>query len=252
MMYVHNKWVRLGRRRCSFRWTLFLHYLSCVCARTCGARVGVPINENGGGRVRGVLVHVRAGPPRPAGRRANASWPRRRATGFPQPHHEWTAAARTIFKSDGGGGGATTPPPTSRSRRHSSFATRTVLTRTVDANRLVIRIIIITTTTTILFLVLFFGSLFSRNLSVTIRRSSVEYIITHIILSARSGGYEPVRHVLEIRTTQSAPRRSEQQGGPDQAPVAAVGGEGRRLLWRWEKRDSVWFLEAFISYIIII
>lgn len=131
MMYVHNKWVRLGRRRCSFRWTLFLH-LSCVCARTCGARVGVPINENGGGRVRGVLARARAGSPRPAGRRANASWPRRRATGFPQPHHEWTAAARTIFKS-GGGGTTTTPPPTTVRSRHSSFATRTVLTRTVDA-----------------------------------------------------------------------------------------------------------------------
>lgn len=113
MMYVHNKWVRLSRRRCSFRWTLFFYiiYRACVCAHLWSTRVGVPINEHGGGRVRGALARARAGPLRPAGRRTNASWPWRRATGFPQPRHEWTTAAvaaRTIFKS---GGSATTTPP---------------------------------------------------------------------------------------------------------------------------------------------
>jgi len=38
-----------------------------------------------------------------------------------------------------------------------------------------------------------------------------------------------VRDVFGIRTTAPVPGRPQQQGGQEQAPVAAVGGAGRQL-----------------------
>lgn len=221
-------------------------YIPCAC--TCGeqhrTQVGVPINENGGGSVRGVRTLPGAAPPplrTDRSRRANASR-RRRATGLPQPRHEWTSPARTILRR--------------RRRLYDDYDDVYVYDQD-DEQPFIVRDAYCPDIATLLsppeffclyrifaFSVLLLLLLLPRDRSIFFFGKILFFYILatypqlppHHRRYIIARCYEPVRNVFEIRTTtpSPAPGRPKQQGGQEQTPVATVGGEGCQL-WRWER-----------------